>query len=135
MATQHANMTAIAHTLTIGALVLALVAPGEAREQIYEYETNVITEPVTLTGPGCAQVWIMLPEGVEGLMSFPFLKGCEPGGDGGLIDDIDVTFHPLRRHPDHYGVLVKICDRQAGRTQRYCPRLPYWPWPGHGAHQ
>lgn len=110
-------------------LMMSLASPVYSQVQHpYEYETAVVSDPVLVTGKGSVQLRIYLPPGVEGLMMSPHLKGCETFGHPEPVIDEDIVFILRNRHPDNYHVTVVIGDRQEGRSQYFCPRLPYVPW-------
>lgn len=108
------------------AVMLTFASAEEVEQNFYEYENVVIGGPVTITGPGSAKVRIALPEGVGGYMGTPMLRSCRRLGVEEKIEvDEDTVFIVVARYPDQYYVNVVIGDRRVGRTQTYCPRLPY----------
>lgn len=110
----------------LAGLLLLVAAPAAAQTiHAYEYERVVVGTPISLTGPGSVTVRLQLPE--EGTMLSPHLKGCETFGYPALVLDEDSVFILRNRHPDKGHVDVVIGDRHVGRTQWFCPRLPYIP--------
>jgi hypothetical protein len=118
----------------LAVFVVLLAYHGEAWALLihtYEYENVVVSKPVTITGPGSKQIRLQLP--VEGMMLTPHLKGCDGAAMPNhqdfkpIVEDENLVFIPLRRHPDKGFLVVLVGDRKPGRTQTYCVRLPYVP--------
>lgn len=116
------------------ALLLLACATPAAAQSAYDYTRVYVSEPLTVTGPGSTTWTVVIPAG--GIAGTPYLKHCgfwathgRPelwDGHPPVFDqDINIYVSNVNYTLEGGTFRVTVGDRRAGRTQSYCPRMPF----------